>query len=291
MRMRPFGNSGLLVSPVGLGAGHIGGEGDDDEATELLHYALDHGVNFIDTARGYGQSEARIAHAISGRRDEYVLSTKVGYDVPGTEDWTYHAVAHGVDRALTTLGTDVIDVVFLHSCPQEVLERGDVIKALLEAKDAGKIRVAGYSGENAALRWAFDSGQFGALQTSVNLVDQRSSLTVLPDAASEGIGVVAKRPLANFAWRHAERPVGQYSEIYWERLRELGIEPANGDWQQTALRFTAFTPGVSTAIVGTKSVAHLQAAIDAAELGPLPEAERSLWTDGYLEHLDWRGEI
>jgi aryl-alcohol dehydrogenase-like predicted oxidoreductase len=291
MRMRPFGNSGMLVSPVGLGAGHIGGAGDDDEATELLHYALDHGVNFIDTARGYGQSEARIAHAISGRRDEYVLSTKVGYDVPGTEDWTYHAVARGVDRALTTLGTDVIDVVFLHSCPQEVLERGDVIKALLEAKDAGKIRVAGYSGENAALRWAFDSGHFGALQTSVNIVDQRSSLTVLPDAASEGLGVVAKRPLANVAWRHAERPVGQYSEIYWERLRELGLEPVNGDWQQTALRFTAFTPGVSTAIVGTKSMAHLQAAIDAAELGPLPEAERELWTAGYREHLDWRGEI
>jgi aryl-alcohol dehydrogenase-like predicted oxidoreductase len=289
--MRPFGDSGLLVSPVGLGAGHIGRTGDDDEATGLLHYALDHGVNFIDTARGYGESEARIGHALAARRDEFVLSTKVGYDVQGTEDWTYHAVARGVDRALTTLGTDVIDVVYLHSCPQEVLERGDVIKALLEAKDAGKIRVAGYSGENEALRWALDSGHFGALQTSVNLVDQRSALTVLPDAASQGLGVVGKRPLANVAWRHAERPVGQYSEIYWERLRELALTPELGDWQQTALRFSAFTPGVSTAIVGTKSTAHLQAAIDAAELGPLPESERARWTDGYLEHLDWRGEI
>jgi aryl-alcohol dehydrogenase-like predicted oxidoreductase len=291
MELRPFGATDLLVSPVGLGAGHIGRADDADEATSLLHFALDHGVNFIDTARGYGESEARVGHALSSRRSEFVLSTKVGYDVPGTEDWTYHAVARGVDRALTTLRTDVIDVVFLHSCPQEVLERGDVIKALLEAKVAGKIRVAGYSGENEALRWAFDSGHFGALQTSVNLVDQRSSITVLPEAADRGVGVVAKRPLANAAWRHVERPVGLYSEIYWERLQTLGLTPANSDWQQTALRFAAYTPGVSTAIVGTKSAEHLQAAIAAAELGALPEAERATWVDGYLAHLDWRGEI
>lgn len=291
MQRRAFGNAGFEVSVIGLGAGHIGRQDDDDEATALLHFALDHGINFIDTARGYGQSELRIAHALANRRDEFVLSTKVGYDVPGTEDWTYHAVARGVDLALRNLGTDVIDVVFLHSCPLDVLLRGDVITALLEARDAGKVRVAGYSGENETLRWALDSGHFGALQTSVNIVDQWSASHVLADAAARGVGVVAKRPLANVAWRHDTAPVGHYSEVYWRRLAECGVQPVNGDFQNTAVRFSAFTPGVSVAIVGTKNPAHLKAAIDAVELGPLPSEERAVWEQAALEHPEWDGQI
>ncbi len=182
-------------------------------------------------------------------------------------------------------------MVFLHSCPLDVLERGDVIRGLLEARDAGKVRVAGYSGENDALRWALDSGHFGALQTSVNLVDQWSAEHVLLDAAARGIGVVAKRPIANAAWQHEQRPVGQYSEIYWSRLQELGIGPVNDDWFDTALRFSTYTPGVSTAIVGTKAPTHLAAAIAAVEHGPLPAEERAPWVAAVAAHSDWPGEI
>ena len=291
MQRRFFGSSGLRVSPVGLGAGHIGRSDDQREAAALLHFALDHGVNFIDTARGYGKSEERIGEAIASRRDEYVLSTKVGYDIPGADDWSYEAVSKGVDRALRTLQTDVIDVVFLHSCELEILERGDVISALIDAKEAGKIRVAGYSGENEELRWAVDSGHFDAIQTSVNLVDQSSAVNVLPDAHAKELGVVAKRPLANFAWKYYARPDGEYAEIYWDRLKELGLEPANGDWLQTAMRFTVHTPGVTTAIVGTRSAGHLDAAIIATEKGPLPPDERAAWIDAFATHPDWRGEI
>ena len=293
MLQRPFGTSGLSVSALGFGAGHIDSHQlRDAEAYALLDHALDLGVTFFDTARGYGASEQRLGRWLTGRRDRVVLSTKVGYDIPGRPDWSAGAVTDGVDRALRVLGTDLLDVVFLHSCDLATLQRGEAIEALRTCQEAGKLRVAGYSGENEALAWAAASGHFGALQTSVNLADQHSARAVLPSAAERGLGVVAKRPLANAPWRHTERPHGVYGETYWLRLREMGVRPAVDDWTGTALRFTAFTPGVATAIVGTSSPAHLDAAAAAVGRGPLPAEERGRWVDAFARHAgDWPGEV
>ena len=197
-----------------------------------------------------------------------LLVTKVGYDVEGAQDWTADAVTGGIERALGLLRTDVLDVVLLHSCGREVLQRGEVIEALHAARDAGKVRVAGYSGENEDLDWAVRSGHFGAVETSVNLLDRWSLTHVLADAAAAGLGVIAKRPIANAPWRFARRPVGEYAEAYWERLQALGTAPADGDWLQAFVRFSAHAPGVSTAIVGTASAGHLGAAVDAVARGP-----------------------
>src|SRR5207249_2921445 len=117
-------------------------------AERLLNQVLDLGLNLIDTARGYGLSEVRIARYLGPRRQEIVLSTKVGYGVLGVKDWTGDAVRLGIDEALQTLQTDWIDIVHLHSCSLEVLQRGEVITALDDARQAGKVRVAAYSGEN-----------------------------------------------------------------------------------------------------------------------------------------------
>jgi aryl-alcohol dehydrogenase-like predicted oxidoreductase len=288
---RPFGATGLAVTPVGLGGGQIGEAWiSESVAASVLEVALDLGVGLIDTARGYGTSEERIGRALVGRRDDVVLVTKVGYDVEGVADWTFDAVARGVDRALRMLRTDVVDVALLHSCSLEVLRRGEVIEALAAARDAGKVRVAGYSGENDALAWAVASGAFGAVETSVNIADQWSLANVLPAAASAGVGVIAKRPLANAPWRYAERPVGSYSETYWERLRAMGREPADGDWAATAARFAAHAPGVSAAIVGTASPEHLRAAVAAVERGPLAEDEVAAWREAWRE-FSWPGDV
>ena len=293
MLTRNFGTSSLQVSALGFGAGHIGYDGvTERDAHALLDRALDLGINFIDTARGYGLSEERIGRWLPAHRDEVVLSTKVGYGVEGATDWSAAAVTGGVDEALRTLGTDVLDVVFLHSCPLAVLERGEAAQALLSCVDAGKVRVPGYSGENEALAWAAGAGVFGAVQSSVNLADQRSLREVLPEASRRGLGIVAKRPLANAPWRHSERPVGVYGETYWLRLRELGLEPESDDWQGTALRFSAFTPGVSTAIVGTSRTANLEAAAAAVARGPLPVTERARWENAFAPHAGvWPGEV
>lgn len=293
MLQRNFGLSSLQVSALGFGAGHIGYDGvSQRQAHELLDRALELGITFIDTARGYGLSEIRIGSWLPAHRGDVVLSTKVGYDVEGATNWSAAAVTRGVDEALATLGTDVIDVVFLHSCPLAVLERGEAVEALLACVAAGKVRVPGYSGENEALAWAAGAGVFGAVQSSVNLADQRSLREVLPVAARNGLGVVAKRPLANAPWRHAERPSGVYGETYWERLREMGLEPDVDDWTGTALRFSAFSPGVSTAIVGTSSPANLEAAAAAVARGPLPDAERQRWEAAFAGHAgEWIGEV
>src|SRR5580692_1349338 len=153
--LRPFGNTGLTVSALGLGAGHIGGsELDDAAAAALLGAALDAGVTLIDTARSYGRSEARIGTFLAGRRDRVVIATKGGYGIEGVPDWTGPCIAAGVDAALATLRTDYVDVFLLHSCPLATLARGEVIDALETAVRAGKVRVMGYSGEGEALGWA-----------------------------------------------------------------------------------------------------------------------------------------
>ncbi|MGA8210574.1 MAG: aldo/keto reductase [Nocardioidaceae bacterium] len=294
MLQRPFGATALTVSAVGFGAGHIGEpDHDDGAAGRLLHAALDAGITFVDTARGYGLSEERIGRHLARRRDEFVLSTKVGYDVPGEQDWTAAAVRGGVERALRVLATDVLDVVFLHSCSREVLERGEAVEALLGCVTDGTVRVPGYSGENDALAWAVDSGAFAAVQTSVNLVDQWSLHHVLPRAAERGIAVVAKRPIANAPWRHRTRPDGAYGAEYWDRLHELALGPDPGrGWLGTALGFSAFAPEVSTAIVGTGSPEHLAEAVEAAVPGAPDPAERRRWREAYAPHAqEWPGLV
>lgn len=272
LAVRPFGRSGLSVSALGLGAGEIGAATLDEQDVEtLLRTAVDCGVTLIDTARSYGLSEERIGRFLAPVRDQVVLSTKVGYGVDGVPDWTGECVRLGIDRALGKLATDRIDIVHLHSCPIDVLERGDVVAALLEAKRAGKIRCAAYSGDNAPLAFAAASGQFDSLQLSWSLCDQHAA-AVIERAHQAGLGVIAKRPLANAPWRFDDRPVGHEAEPYWVRWRELGLDRGELPWDELAARFAAHYPGVSSAIVGTRQITHLCHNAEIVARGALPEA-------------------
>jgi aryl-alcohol dehydrogenase-like predicted oxidoreductase len=293
MHLRPLGNTGLLVPTLGLGAGHIGGhELDEPEVARLLGEALDGGLTLIDTARSYGLSEVRIGRNLAHRRHEFVLSTKGGYGVDGVPDWSAEAVARGIDEALTRLRTDYIDVFHLHSCGLEILAREDVLRALDDARRAGKIRVAAYSGENEALELAVRSRVFGAVQCSINLCDQRSVAGILREASHLDLGVIGKRPLANASWRFTERPTGHYAEAYWDRLRIMRLPLDGGDWLETALRFAAFQPGVSSVIVGTARIDHLRHNLAAVEKGPLVPALAEHIRLSFATHdHDWIGQI
>jgi len=293
LQERSFGNTGLVVSALGLGAAEIGAPGvSEDEAQALLHEALDLGINFIDTARLYGDSEERIGRALAARRGDFVLSSKCGYDIPGIADWTGAAVAAGVNAALKRLRTGWIDVMHLHSCPREVLERGDVIEALEDAVRAGKVRVAAYSGENEHLAYAISTGRFGAIQTSVNICDQRALITHIPEAARRGMGVIGKRPLANAPWRYAQRPTGEYVEVYWDRFRAMNPDPGGLDWDEVAIRFAAFAPCVHTVIAGTASREHLRRNAAHVARGPLPNDIVVALMDAFRRHDDnWTGQV
>lgn len=274
VQQRPLGATGISVSAVGLGAGRIGGsETSEAEVDRLIGAALDAGVTLFDSARSYGLSEERLGRALAGRRERVVLSTKIGYGIEGTQDWTAPCIAAGVDAALARLRTDRIDVVHLHSCPLPVLQHSGVVEALLRARDAGKLRVAAYSGEGEALAWAVRSGAFGAVQCSVSVLDQGELDGAVAEAAARGIGVLAKRPLGNAPWRFAARPSEPDLAEAFDRFRALA--PAADAMPLPALfaRFAAFTAGVSAVLVGTASAAHLAEACAAVERGPLAEAD------------------
>jgi len=289
---RNFGNSGLKVFPLGFGAGHIGSnELSEEEISKLLNSVLDLGINLIDTARGYGASEERIGKYISHRRSEYILSTKIGYSVPGYNDWTYDCIIAGVDLALRTLRTDYLDIVHLHSCPIGTLEYGEVINALQKTVGAGKIRIAAYSGENNELSFSIHSGRFGGIETSINIFDQRNLDYLLPEARQRGIGVIAKRPVGNIPWQFDERPYGKYAEEYWLRMKKMKLDFGE-NWLDTALRFTAFTEGVDTFIVGTSNLNHLKNNLKILDKGPLPEETYTQIRNAFKENdNNWTGQV
>jgi aryl-alcohol dehydrogenase-like predicted oxidoreductase len=257
---------------LGFGAGHIGSADlKDSEVEKLLNEVVDRGINLIDTARGYHLSEERIGKFLcQKRRDEIVLSTKVGYGVEGVADWTYDAVYKGIDDARNKMQTDVIDIVFLHSCARFTLVRGEVMEALEKARSEGKIKVFGYSGENEILDYAIYTNRMQAVQTSINLFDQRVLHTSLPKAKQHALGVIAKRPIGNAPWRFQEVPTGHYAEEYWHRMKTMHLDFGDS-WLETAIRFTCFWYGVDTAIVGTTNLKHLDQNIAAVNLGKLDE--------------------
>ncbi|MBI5891838.1 MAG: aldo/keto reductase [Nitrosomonadales bacterium] len=293
MEQRAFGTQGFTVSALGLGAGHIGDPAlDEDRAGALLNRALDLGITLIDTARSYGMSEERIGRHLGRRRSQFAISTKVGYGIPGHADWTYGCILAGIDAALARLRTDYLDIVHLHSCPLETLQRGDAIRALLDARERGKLRVAAYSGENDELQWAIESGHFGGVECSVNLFDQRCLERALPMAQQRGIGVIAKRPLANAPWRFAARPAGNYCEEYWLRWKAMEPDTFGMDWETLALRFAAYAPAVCSAIVGTSSIDHLLKNAIRVEAGALQTGQFESVRKLFRRHgVNWLGQI
>jgi aryl-alcohol dehydrogenase-like predicted oxidoreductase len=284
MDKTPFGRTGFSVSRLGFGAAPIGFlETERAASRRLLELLLDSGVNLIDTAAMYRGSEAMIGEVIGHRRSEFVLVTKCGHPVEGMpgESWSPKLIEGTVDRSLRNLRTDCLDVVLLHSCSIEVLRKGEALATLVRLRDAGKIRFAGYSGDNEAAAWAAAQPEIAVIQTSVNITDQRNIDSVLPICRAHDVGVMAKRPIANAAWKELSEQPGMYAnyaKVYSERFRAMGLDLAalgfTGDprtrWPEIALRFTLSVPGVSVAIVGTTSEASAKANLEAVRKGPLP---------------------
>ena len=281
----------MLVSPLGFGGAEIGFENAEDATVEqLLNAALDAGLNVIDTAECYNNSEQKIGDAVSHRRNDFYLFTKCGHSSGFDEpDWTPLMLEKQIDRSLVRLKTDHVDLVQLHTCSQEILEAGDVIEVLQRAKEAGKTRYIGYSGDSLTAKFAIESGAFDSLQTSVNLMDQECIDLTLPLAKERQMGVIAKRPIANVCWRHASAEAAGYSGPYWTRLQSLQYK--FDDMVETALRFT-LSQDIHVAIVGTKNPSRWAANAQLAEQGALGEdlirSIRNRWHE--VVEPDWIGQ-
>ncbi len=290
MEMRTFGNHGWHVSPIGFGGAEIGYKNvPQNIVDQMLNTALDLGVNVIDTAECYLDSEEKIGAAIAHRRNEYYLLTKCGHASGFEEpDWDPNMLRKQIDRSLKRLQTDHVDLLQLHTCSQEILGHDEVIRVLQEAKAAGKTRLIGYSGDSTTARIAIEMGVFDALQTSVNICDQECIDLTLPLAKERGMGVIAKRPVANVCWNLTPNDTDRYGYPYWERFQSLQYE--FDDMVGTALRFT-LSQSVSVAIVGASSAARFPANLATAAKGALPTAEltaiRERWHS--MAQPDWEG--
>ncbi|WP_128660784.1 aldo/keto reductase [Paenibacillus sp. 598K] len=297
MELRSYGKTKMNVSVLGFGGAEIGFQNASvADVDRLLGSALDAGLNLIDTAECYASSEELIGKTVSHRRGDYYLFTKCGHasglDHP---DWDPKLLQLSIDRSLQRLQTDYVDVIHLHSCSEEILRQGDVIEVLQRAKEAGKTRYIGYSGDHQDALYAVQSGQFDSLETSLSIADQEAADLTIPKAIEQGMGVVIKRPIANAVWKHRTRPEDSYVQPYWDRLQQLDYDFLRGDMQEAvsaALRFTLSVPGVHSAIVGT---ARPERWVDNARLleaGYLPEAQyhaiRGRWAE--VAKDDWVGQ-
>ena len=298
MERRRLGKTDMMASVLGFGGSEIGYErAGARTVARLLGSALDAGLNVIDTAECYEESETLIGAAIGSRRSECYLLTKCGHPRGfGRGDWRPASLLSSIERSLKRLRTDRLDLIQLHSCSLADLRQGDAIAALEGARERGWARYIGYSGDGEAARYAVECGRFDTLQTSVSVADQEALERTLPLAASRQMGVIAKRPLANVAWRYARKPSEPYYQAYWTRLRALDypfLRDGTDAAVATALRFTLAASGVHTAIVGTKRPERWPQNARMLDAGPLPAAEveriRARWRS--VADSSWIGEV
>ena len=216
MQMRRLGRTGLQVTAISCGGIPIF-RAEKPEAVKVLRYAMDNGINYFDTARGYdkGGSEERLAEAIRGRRDEVVIGSKA-------TSRTRDEMMQSVEESLKTLGVDTIDVYKCHHVitPEEwaqVSGPGGAMEALIEAREQGKIRFTGISGHRPeVLAEAVKSDLIDVLLVPFNFVKDESATVLFPHTQAHDVGVTIMKPLGGSLFQHADiclRWVLQYEAV------------------------------------------------------------------------------
>lgn len=304
LEKKRLGKTGMDVTVLGFGGAEIGyGRVPQDRVDTLLNSALDEGLDAVDTAECYIDSEVLIGNAIAHRRDDYFLFSKVGHWAPeGVDGWSAEGVTACIDRSLGRLKTDHIDLVHAHSCDIDTLKKGEVIEALEKAREAGKIRFMGYSGDSHAAKYAVETDKFDTLMTSMSVFDQQSIDLTLPLCRERDMGVIVKRGIGNAVWRYDELPGNGYHQEYWRRMQKLDYDFMHKDNRDNtgpdgpagvAMRFILAMDGVHTNVVGTTNPKRFAQNAELLAAGPLePEkvkAIRDRWHE--VAEEGWVGQI
>jgi aryl-alcohol dehydrogenase-like predicted oxidoreductase len=292
---RELGRTGLPVTMLGYGAMELRGAPRARDTTEaqaetILNAVLDAGINYIDTSIDYGVSEERIGRYISHRRSEYYLASKCGCLVgaPAVRGqrsphvFTRDNILAGVEQSLVRMKTDYLDVVQFHISPsQQTLEENGALEAVMELRQAGKVRFIGMSGTLPHLRDHIAMGVFDVFQIPYSAME-REHETIIAAAANAGAGIVIRGGAAKGAPSE-----GKQAGLQWERWQAAKLDDLLGDMTpvEFILRFTFTNPDLDTTIVGTANPAHLRANVEVLRQGPLPadlyaEAERRLASAG-----------
>jgi aryl-alcohol dehydrogenase-like predicted oxidoreductase len=258
MILHPFGQTGMEVSVIGLGTVKLGrDEGvkypesftipDDRQASELLALARDLGINLIDTAPAYGNSEERLGPLLKGQRNQWLICTKTGEEfVNGrsTYNFTAEHTRTSIERSLQRLHTDVLDIVLVHSNgdDMDIINHHGTLEALADLKQQGKIRAFGMSTKTVAGGLAA-AQHSDAVMVTLNLQEQAES-EVVDYCQQQKKGCLIKKALASgHACQAGEDPV------------------------QASMDFIFSHAGVSSVIVGTINPLHLKQNVQAALQG------------------------
>jgi len=252
---RPLGKTGLLVSCLGLGTVKLGrNQGvkypsgfelpTDFEAAAILDLASGLGINLIDTAPAYGISEERLGPLLKGKRDHWILCSKVGEEFEqGTShfDFSPQHVRKSIERSLKRLQTDYLDLVLVHSDGNdlEIIHQFDTLGTLADLKKEGLIRATGMSTKT--VEGGIEALHHSDVVMVAYNLNERAEARVLDEAQRLGKGALIKKALAS---------------------GHLCLQPGE-DPITESFRFVFSHPGVSSAIVGTINPLHLKANVDA----------------------------
>jgi aryl-alcohol dehydrogenase-like predicted oxidoreductase len=307
MNYRKLGRFDLEVSEIGFGTWAIGGpaslgkhvtgwgEVDDDVSRRTLEACLDLGINFIDTADAYGDghSEELIGEVFGKRRDRVIICSKGGNRVTPEGQWTKDFSPEWIRRAcegsLRRLNTDYIDVYLFHTPREHMKLVPEEFEVLERLKTEGKIRYYGISVATVEDGMkVLDRGCAEAIQVVYNILEPEAGDEFLPNAASQGVAIIDRVPLASGFLTgkygadvafgeddHRSQLRREMIERYArgaEDLREL-IADGSRTLAQLALQFCLSNPAVSVVIPGAKTPEQLCQNAMASELGPLSEAE------------------
>jgi aryl-alcohol dehydrogenase-like predicted oxidoreductase len=307
MRYRKLGNSGLEVSELGYGAWGIGAAhwigADDDVSRAALRAAIAAGVNFIDTALGYGDghSESLVGSVVRAASETVYVATKIP---PQNEKWPAEPgdevaemfsgawITQATETSLRNLGLETVDVQQLHTWTDAWVRQGDWADAVAALKAAGKIRLFGVSIRNhdpASVLELVRSGLVDTIQVIYNVFDQSPQDELLDAALEHGVGVIVRVPfdeggLAGRIRPDTTFPEGDFRNDYFagDRLREtyervqaitsdLGI--TDDEIASVALRFCLSQEAVSTVIAGMRALANVARNVAAIEQPPLDAAQ------------------
>ncbi|MGE5223843.1 MAG: aldo/keto reductase [Omnitrophica WOR_2 bacterium] len=291
MRYRTLGRTGLQVSELGLGSLFVSSYGAErEEGCRAARRALELGINYIDTAPGYSDSEEVLGQALQGIQTPYILSTKLGGRPQPFNPQDKDALRKSVEESLRLLNRDTIDILMIHEpdrpgqydwFPDWENFHGPVTELLTELKSEGLIRFTGLGGTTAyELSRIVETGEYDVVLTAFNysLLWQEARSSVIPAARRHGMGIIIGSPLQQGAL--ARRYTGEIEQgARWlspqrreqfKRLYAL-VDETGIPLPELGLRFVISNPDISIVLMGPRSASEVDFNVRAAEAGPLPQ--------------------
>jgi 1-deoxyxylulose-5-phosphate synthase len=298
MSLRTLGNTALKISPLTLGTMTFGGQTDEGTARTMVDMCLERGVNHLDTANVYnaGVSEEFLGRILAGRRDRFVVATKVGQkmgDGPYEAGLAPTAIRLAIDASLRRLNTDYVDLYYLH-LPDYAVPIEQTLAAMNELMQIGKVRhvaVSNYaSWQICKMLWLAEKNGWAApvaVQPMYNLLARRVEAELMPCCQEFGLAVIPYNPLAGglLTGKHTQQgPISgtrfermpMYRDRYWqaenfaavERLKRIA-EAEGRSPTRLAMRWVMDRPGVTSVILGASRLEHLQENLAAVDDPPL----------------------